>query len=114
MQRNFVWLTIISILFQCIQGTVHLFNAKQPWLSSGNDDLIYRQFERHATDNLLSGRDDDIAVGELPKLLRVPRQETGGTPEAYSSQPTIDDRQFGKLAYSGEGSKVITVPNMYL
>ena len=114
MQRNFVWFTIISILFQCIQGTVHLFNAKQPWLSSGNDDLIYRQFERHATDNLLSGRDDDIAVGELPKLLRVPRQETGGTPEAYSSQPTIDDRQFGKLAYSGEGSKVITVPNMYL
>ena len=26
----------------------------------------------------------------------------------------MDDRQFGKIAYSGEGSKVITVPNMCL
>ena len=40
------------------------------------------------------------------------RQETGGNPEAYSSQLIMDDRQFGKLAYSGEGSKVITVPNI--
>lgn len=106
MHTGLVWFAIIFMLFQCIQGKIHHFSAKQPL---ENDNLIYR-FEKHSTDNLFSGRDDNI---ELPKLLRPPRQETGGSPKAHSSKLIMDDRQFGQLMYSGEGSKVMTAPILW-
>ena len=109
MHTSLVWFAVVSILFQYIQGTIHHFNAKRLLHHRlENDDLIY-QFEKHATDILFSESDDGIAVAdELPKLLRPTRQETGGSPKAYSSKLIMDDRRFGILMYSGEGSKVMT------
>lgn len=104
MQRGLVRFAIVFLLFQCIQGTIRHLNDKLPWQGLENADFIYR-FEEHSDIFLRS--DDKIANDELSKLLRTRRQAMGDTaPEANPSYFIGDDRPFGRVMYSGEGSKV--------
>lgn len=105
MDHSLVRFVITLILFQCVQGTLHHFNAKRPLRRSQNSDFIYR-FEDES--NIFLRKDDNGAVDKLSQLLRTRRQDAGGDPVAYQSDLIMDDSQYALTLYSGEGSKVYT------
>lgn len=94
--HGIVRLAIILASLQCIRaGVVRHFNAKRH-----SEDLEYF-FEKHR-----SRSDNHIELDELPQL-RARRQGMGGQPpERFSSILPNDTSQFGRVSYSGEGSKV--------
>lgn len=96
---SLVQLAFILVLIQSIEGVGHglvrHFNTKR-------QNIDY--FERHnpKSDNFIEFSDDD---DELPQL-RNRRQNMGGVPKAVSSFLPNDTRNYGRVSYSGEGSKV--------
>ena len=92
MWYSLVRIAIILALIQCIQGVVRHFDTKQ------RSESIEYSFHRSRSDN-------KIHFNEIPQP-RARRQGAGGEPEAVSSFLPNDNRQFGRISYSGEGSKV--------
>jgi len=101
MRHRLIQFTVICLLFQCIQGVLHHFNAK-PY---PGDEYFFKK------DGNVFKRSDGYDIngnGDAGGLsqLRVRRQNTGNEPEAYSFFLPNDDRQFAQLSYIGGGSKV--------
>ena len=94
MQHSLVsQLVVIFVLLHCIQaGIVRHFDT--------NRDVEYH-FEKHR----LHKSDNHGEVDELTQR-RARRQNVGGDPEAFESRLNGDSRQYGRVSYSGEGSKV--------
>ena len=102
MWYSLVRIAIILVFFQCVQGIVRHFDTKR---RSGNTEY---SFHRSRSDN-------EITLHGISQP-RARRQGTGGEPEATSSTlPSTfpsNRHRFGRISYSGEGSKVII--NVYL
>lgn len=102
-------LVIIFLLFHCI-GALRHFNAEG--LAKGHPEDYYST--EHTTEYLFekyssfSRRDISKYDGDVYQLpqLRARRQNTGGTPGAYSFNLSDDTRQYALVNYLGDGSKV--------
>lgn len=95
MWNSLLHIGIIFVFLQCAQGKtqglVSHFSAKRH--SNTIDYLIERRRTRSGNDEKLS-------------QLRIRRQEAGGEPVAVQSSIPDDTHQYGRVSYSGEGSKV--------
>ena len=109
MRHVLVQFVTIFVLFQCIKGTLHHFQANKKQYPAGNVEYHFKKkyhFEEHR-DIFTRSDDNDIAVDKLSKQpLRARRQNIGGDPESYTFNLTSDDHQYARVVYSAEGSKV--------
>lgn len=95
MWHSLVRIAIILAFFQCVQGVVRHFDTNR------RSEKTEYSFHR-------SRSDSEITFDGIPQP-RARRQGTGGEPYATSSLLPNDRRQFGRISYSGEGSKVIVI-----
>ena len=95
MRRILTQFTIISVLFQCIQGnTIGNFKSELH-LESLNEHFPEHELIRNGA-----------VVGTSPNLPRV-RRQGGNNPKAHSNNFIWDDRDYSRTIYSlGEGSGV--------
>ena len=101
MRYNLVQFAIVFLLLQCIQGALRRFDTKRH-----PEDIEYLVKDvRDAFSG--SYKNVDRYVNGLPRP-RARRQSMGNSPEAYTFYLTDDHRQFARLSYIGEGSKVNT------
>ena len=101
MWYSLVQLGIIFVFLQCTQGVVRHFNTKRH-----SDINIEYFFEKHR-----SRSDNDIKLRskfnfDFKPQPRLRRQDEGGDPEATRSSIPNVHRAYGRISYSGEGSKV--------
>lgn len=94
---------IIFLLFQCSQGALRRFDTIRHVEESREFEDI-EIFKKHPNgDNNV-----DQEVDELSRIVsRARRQNARGDPEAYSTSLS-DSRQYARLSYLGENSKVNT------
>lgn len=93
-----VQFVIILLLFRCIQGVLRPFNTHR----REEDIEIFRKSLDTLFRSDINAR--DINIPSKP-ALRTRRQNTGGYPEAHSFY-LHDSRQYARVSYLGEGSKV--------
>ena len=97
MVRDKMWYSLVRIaiilaFFQCVHGVVRHFDTK--WSSENTEYSFHR-----------SRSDNEITFDGIPQP-RARRQGIGGEPDATASSLPNDRHRYGRISYSGEGSKV--------
>ena len=96
MRCNLATIFLLCLLVQSLQGALRPFNTEE---HPEDTEYVLEKYQDSFDGNEVYGS----------RQLRARRQNAGGVPQAYPSFTLRgDNRQFARVMYIGEGSKVNT------